>query len=130
MGKTTIVIETETRNLLKQIARKNQTYDQLINGLIEQDRKENQESSGRRVETLIPNNSNIPRGSIISSTQQVINKVNNCICEAVGCNAEATTEIQVHIGRSRWIILSLCNNCINKFSDPTQPEIDRRPKKT
>ena len=34
MSKTTILIESTTRELLRQIGRKNQTYDQLINELI------------------------------------------------------------------------------------------------
>lgn len=35
MSKTTIIIENTTRELLKQLGRKNQTYDQLINELVE-----------------------------------------------------------------------------------------------
>lgn len=31
MSKTTILVESETRERLRQIGRKNQTYDQLIN---------------------------------------------------------------------------------------------------
>ena len=34
MSKTTILVESETRERLRQIGRKNQTYDQLINELI------------------------------------------------------------------------------------------------
>jgi hypothetical protein len=34
MSKTTILVETTTREKLRQIGRKNQTYDQLINELI------------------------------------------------------------------------------------------------
>jgi hypothetical protein len=34
MPKTTILIETDTRELLKLIGSKGQTYDQVINGLI------------------------------------------------------------------------------------------------
>jgi hypothetical protein len=34
MSKTTILVETTTRERLRQIGRKNQTYDQLINELI------------------------------------------------------------------------------------------------
>lgn len=37
---STIVIRSKTRDLLKRIGRKEQTYDQLINELI--DRRENQ----------------------------------------------------------------------------------------
>ena len=35
MSKTTILVESQTRERLRQIGRKNQTYDQLINELIE-----------------------------------------------------------------------------------------------
>lgn len=35
MSKTTIVIKTTTREKLRHIGRKNQTYEQLINELIE-----------------------------------------------------------------------------------------------
>jgi hypothetical protein len=34
MPKTTILVETETRELLKRIGSKGQTYDQVISGLI------------------------------------------------------------------------------------------------
>jgi hypothetical protein len=34
MSKTTILVESETRERLRRIGRKNQTYDQLINELI------------------------------------------------------------------------------------------------
>jgi len=33
--KTTIVVENETRNLLKEVGKKQQTYDQLIRELLE-----------------------------------------------------------------------------------------------
>lgn len=35
MSKTTILVEDTTRQKLRQIGRKNQTYDQLINELIQ-----------------------------------------------------------------------------------------------
>ena len=34
MSRTTIIIEHTTRDLLRQLGRKNQTYDQLINELV------------------------------------------------------------------------------------------------
>lgn len=37
------------------------------------------------------------------------------ICEALDCNATATTEAYVKAGHYGLISLSLCNNCINKF---------------
>jgi hypothetical protein len=44
-------------------------------------------------------------------------KVNNNMCEAVGCYATATTEIGVKVGNKGIISLHLCNNCVNKFRD-------------
>jgi hypothetical protein len=35
MSKTTIIIERTTRELLKQLGRKSQTYDELINELVD-----------------------------------------------------------------------------------------------
>jgi hypothetical protein len=61
--RTTILIETETRELLREIGRKNQTYDQLINELIGHRRKEvkrDQDSPDRRFETLHPSESRSP----------------------------------------------------------------------
>jgi hypothetical protein len=44
-------------------------------------------------------------------------KVNKNICEAFGCYATATTEIEVKVGNKGTISLHLCNNCVNKFGD-------------
>ena len=38
------------------------------------------------------------------------------ICEAVDCNENATTEIQVKVGQKSSIILFVCEKCMNKFS--------------
>ena len=51
MMKTSIVIENSTRELLKHIARKDQTYDQLINALIKS-RKTSQDSLDNRIASL------------------------------------------------------------------------------
>ena len=120
MVKTTIAIETETRNLLKQIARRNQTYDQLISGLIERNRG----LLYQKAEGIKGYEPSSPPDLITSSFQKVTRKINNTICEAVGCEAKAATEIQVDIGQSRSIILSLCNNCVNKFSNSAKPETE------
>jgi hypothetical protein len=37
------------------------------------------------------------------------------ICDAVGCNLKATTELQVNAGQKRSITLYLCGSCVNKF---------------
>ena len=49
--------------------------------------------------------------SIISS------EVNKDVCEAVGCFAEAITEIKVKVGQRGVIMLRLCRDCTNKFED-------------
>jgi hypothetical protein len=121
MVKTTSGIETGTRNRLKHIARENQTYDQLINGLIEQNRG----LIDHKVETMMPYESSTPQDLITSSCRKAIHKTNNTICEAVGCDEKAVTEIQVDTGQSGSITLSLCNNCVSKFSDPAKPEVKR-----
>ena len=41
MSKSTILIQQTTRERLKKIARKDQTYDDLLNQLIEMKRREN-----------------------------------------------------------------------------------------
>jgi hypothetical protein len=59
MMKTSIVIENSTRELLKHIARKDQTYDQLINVLIKS-RKSNQDSLDDRIASLTSSESSNP----------------------------------------------------------------------
>jgi len=42
--------------------------------------------------------------------------INNVICEAVGCFEEARVQIGVKAGQLGTITLSLCKNCVNKFT--------------
>lgn len=55
MSKTTILIESETRKLLKRLGRKEQTYDELLKELVGERMKsmirENQDLSGYGIET-------------------------------------------------------------------------------
>jgi hypothetical protein len=44
----------------------------------------------------------------------VHSEVNKVICEAVGCFAEATTEIVVKVGQLGTIPLRLCKFCVGK----------------
>jgi hypothetical protein len=44
-------------------------------------------------------------------------EVNNGICEAVGCLTPAKVQIKVKVGHLGNISLSLCNDCVCKFSD-------------
>lgn len=43
-------------------------------------------------------------------------ELNNSLCEAVGCVAEATITIEVKAGQ-RIIPLHLCTKCVQKFED-------------
>jgi hypothetical protein len=55
-------------------------------------------------------------GVTISMSQGTLSsEVNKSLCEAVGCFAEATTEIKVKVGEQGTISLRLCNDCLNKF---------------
>jgi hypothetical protein len=44
-------------------------------------------------------------------------------CEAVGCNAKATTTIPVPVGKKGTISVLLCQKCISKFESNYQKEI-------
>jgi hypothetical protein len=44
-------------------------------------------------------------------------KVNKNICEAFGCFAETTTNIEVQVGKEGTISLHLCESCVAKFQD-------------
>jgi hypothetical protein len=48
MSKTTILVQSETRKRLREIGRKDQTYDQLINELIKYKRGTDQQKSSSR----------------------------------------------------------------------------------
>ena len=52
MSKTTILVDNTTRELLKQIGRKNQTYDQLLIELIKTRKDRKTDSLESRIETL------------------------------------------------------------------------------
>jgi hypothetical protein len=47
-------------------------------------------------------------------TESVLNNAN--VCEAMNCFAEATIQIEVRVGQLGTITLSLCKNCVNKFT--------------
>jgi hypothetical protein len=60
MRKTTVLIQTRTRDLLKKIGRKNQTYDELIYELIQEKTTDSQGSLDRRIGILQPTESMSP----------------------------------------------------------------------
>jgi hypothetical protein len=44
---------------------------------------------------------------------------NNVICEAVECNAQATSKLAIRVGTKGVIFLFLCDNCRPKFLSST-----------
>jgi hypothetical protein len=51
------------------------------------------------------------------SQSTISSEVNKGICEALGCFAKATKEVEVQVGKQGKIILRLCGSCIAKFQD-------------
>ena len=47
-------------------------------------------------------------------------EVDNAICEAVNCFSPARVQIEVKVGQAGSISLSLCNDCVRKFSDENE----------
>jgi len=47
-------------------------------------------------------------------------QVNNIICEAVDCFSSAQVQIEVKVGQAGSVSLSLCNDCVRKFSDENE----------
>ena len=59
-----------------------------------------------------------PTGVTTPLSQNIISsEVNKSLCEAVGCFAQATTEIKVKVGKQGKISLLLCKGCVNKFRE-------------
>jgi hypothetical protein len=112
---TTILIRNETRERLKGVGKKNQTYDQLISELIELKIKKNCDSPDREVGSLQSSESESPLESVSPMSQDI--KLTQNLCEGNGCNQRATAELQLNAGQKRSITLYLCDSCINKFRD-------------
>ena len=55
------------------------------------------------------------------SQSTISSEVNKKICEAFGCFAEATTNIEVKVGQLGTIVLHLCNVCVSRFQDNNDP---------
>jgi len=51
----------------------------------------------------------------------------NVICEALGCFARATKNVEVRAGAQKVITLSVCNDCATKFEeDETREDLRLR----
>lgn len=44
------------------------------------------------------------------------------ICEAADCEQVATEQIEVSAGKYGTLILSVCSNCVEKFTDELEPQ--------
>lgn len=51
------------------------------------------------------------------SQNRIYFKANKELCEALGCVAEATHEIDLRLGQLGKISVHLCKSCIPKFQD-------------
>jgi hypothetical protein len=119
LERTTIILQRNTREKLKQLGKKNQTYDQIIADLI----------SKQILNPVVGNFGNIQSDNsrniediFVQPSCNNVHDVSNHICEAVNCNAEATTEIRIDTGQSESITLSLCGKCVGKFTDQSHPD--------
>jgi hypothetical protein len=79
-----------------------------------------QDSCDYRVESLSHESNSPHQDLFIPIGQKLLQSETSSICNAVGCNAGATTEIQVNAGQKGSITLSLCGNCVDKFRDQAQ----------
>ncbi len=41
------------------------------------------------------------------------------LCEALGCGACATQQIEINVGKFGTLTLSVCINCVSKFTEQT-----------
>ena len=105
--KTTILVEKTTRDILKQLGTKGQSYDNLINWLI---RNESRQITERR--------------SPKTEQKQYMDSLNNIgsednICDGFGCFAKAIIKIDEQVGE-RKKVFRLCKTCILKFPGATK----------
>jgi hypothetical protein len=120
---STIAISRSGRDMLKKLGNKGQTYDEIIQGLVESKRKKEQDSPDREVGSLQSSESRNPSefaNPMSQDTQPT--QVNKNLCDCNGCSLAATTEIEVNVGELGIIKLNLCENCIPKFKQSITKE--------
>ena len=110
----TIAISRSSRDMLKRLGNKGQTYDEIIQDLVELKKRKEQDSPDREVGSLQSRES---RNSSVNPLSQDIRptQVNKNLCDGNGCSRESTTEIEVNVGELGIIKLNLCENCKPKF---------------
>jgi hypothetical protein len=120
---STIAISRGSRDMLKKLGNKGQTYDEIIQDLVESKRKKEQDSPDREVGSLQSSESRSPSkfaNSVSQATKPI--EINKNLCDCNGCSREATTEIGVNVGELGIIKLNLCENCIPKFKQSITKE--------
>jgi hypothetical protein len=120
---STIAISRSSRDMLKKLGNKGQTYDEIIQDLVGLKRKKEQDSPDREVGSLQSSESRSPSefaNSMSQATKHI--QINKNLCEGNGCSRTATTEIEVNVGELGIIKLNLCENCIPKFKQSTTKE--------
>ena len=118
---STIAISRNSRDLLKKLGNKGQTYDEIIQDLAEFRRKKEQDSPDREVGSLQSSESRNSSSNPLSHGTRPT-QVNNHLCDGNGCSRESTTEIEVNVGELGIIKLNLCENCIPKFKQSITKE--------
>jgi hypothetical protein len=120
---STIAISRSSRDMLKKLGNKGQTYDEIIQYLVGLKRKKEQDSPDREVGSLQSSESRNPSefaNPMSQDTQPT--QVNKNLCDCNGCSLAATTEIEVNVGELGIIKLNLCENCIPKFKQSITKE--------
>jgi hypothetical protein len=111
---STIFIKTTTRERLKQIGTKGQTYDELINRLVDV-------KNAFKHNTPISTPTHIDElHSSSKGEDQMHDESENHVCELTGCSKDATDKIAVKVGNLGEISLLLCKDCVAKFQEVEQ----------
>jgi hypothetical protein len=120
---STIAISRRSRDMLKNLGNKGQTYDEIIQHLVGLKRKKEQDSPDREVGSLQSSESrNPPEFANPMSQDTQPTQVNKNLCDCNGCSLVATKETEVNVGELGIIRLNLCENCILKFKSSIKTE--------
>jgi hypothetical protein len=112
---STIAISRNSRDLLKKLGNKGQTYDQIIQDLVESKRNKDPDSPYCEVGSLQSSdfrNTSDSVNAVCQDTNPI--QVRN-LCDGNGCSKDATTEIEVSAGELGIMKLNLCESCIPKI---------------
>jgi hypothetical protein len=111
---STIFIKTATRERLKHIGTKGQTYDELINQLVDV-----KNTFQHNIPTSTPTHID-ELNSCSKGDDQMRHESESYACESTGCSKNATDKIAVKVGNLGEISLLLCRGCVAKFKEVEQ----------